>query len=101
MAGLPKIYNYGNYSSDNYGAHSLAVDIGPIEVYFSYQTPIAFRYRHGLVCSENAWSTTTGKHLNWIQPDKKQRVPHEEFKRLLQEALAEMEVNPIFDKAPA
>lgn len=38
---LPSIANYGNYSSDNYGAHSLRVTIGGITVWFSYKTPVA------------------------------------------------------------
>lgn len=36
-----------------------------------------------MYCSENVWSNTTGKHLNAIQPSKKNRLPYEEFQRLL------------------
>ena len=88
MVGLPKIWNYGNYSSDNYGAHSLAVRMGGLTVYFSYKTPIAYETLGDLVCSENYWSSTTGKHLNWIQPDKKQRIPNDVFNTQL---IAELE----------
>ena len=84
MQGLPSISSYGDYTSDNYGAHSLKVTVGNFTVYFSYKTPVAFEGREGLVCSENAWSTTTGKHLNWIEPNKKARVPHAEFEAKLQ-----------------
>lgn len=85
---LPKISTYGEYSNSNYGAHCLEVDLGPLSLYYSYSTIVAFSDGHGLVVSENVWSKTTGKHLNWIQNDKKQRVSHEEFERQLAEALA-------------
>ena len=57
-------------------------------LYYSYKTIVAF-YDHvgGLVCSGNKWGTTIGKHLNWIQPDKKKRISHEEFEAKLQEML--------------
>jgi len=83
---LPSISNYGNYSSDNYGAHTLVVSMLGIDVYFSYTTPVAFRtLETGLVVSENVWSRTTGKHLDWIDGGRKERVPHEEFQRLWKE----------------
>ena len=75
MATVPTIKSYGDYSSSNYGAHSLQVGIGKLTLYFSYQTVVAFEdYDGDLVCSVNNWSTTTGKHLNWIQSDKNRRV---------------------------
>lgn len=65
---LPGVRNYGNYSSDNYGAHTLVfTDERGYEFYFSYRTLVAFwTPDKGLVVHENDWSTTTGKHLNWI-----------------------------------
>lgn len=88
MTTVPKIKSYGDYSSSNYGAHSLQVELGRLTLMFSYQTVVAFEdYEKGLVCSENAWSTTTGKHLNWIQPDKKKRVKRAEFEAQLRERL--------------
>src|SRR3972149_2372874 len=89
MQGLPTIRNYGDYASSNYGAHTLAVSIGQITVYFSYKTPVAFETPHGLVCSENVWSTTTGKHLNWIEPDKTKRVSNLEFERRFSDVVAQ------------
>ena len=81
---LPNIRSYGRYSSDNYGAHTLRVNIHGIEVYFSYSTMVAFRSVTGqLVVHENAWGPTTGKHLNWIDGGMhKHRVNAEEFQRL-------------------
>lgn len=87
---LPEISNYGQYLSDNYGAHSLRVIIGPLTVWFSYQTPVAFQRDGGpLVVRRNTWGTTTGKHLNWIDSgDKAGRVDQETFARLFAEAMA-------------
>lgn len=86
---LPSISTYGNYSSDNYGAHALRVDVGSLTVWFSYKTPVAFRADgHLRVVRENSWGPTTGKHLNAIDGgDKKQRVSGEEFEKRLAEAL--------------
>ena len=80
-----KKWNYGNYSSNNYGAHSLAFQLGDVTVYFSYETPVAFEAPgHGLVVRENDWGNTTGKHLNWIDGGKHEsRLPSSEFERLL------------------
>lgn len=75
---LPTISNYGNYSSYNYGSHTLRVDIPKssnkkygITLYYSYDTCVAFRgyikNRGFCLCvRKNEYSTTTGKHLNWI-----------------------------------
>jgi len=54
----------------------LAVDVGPVRVWFSYRTPVAFQVDgHSRVVRQNDWSTTTGKHLNWIDGgDKKSQV---------------------------
>jgi hypothetical protein len=86
---LVKTWNYGNYSSSNYGS-SRAVKVGTLTLYFSYETIIAFHSRKdGLVVSENNWSRTTGKHLNWIQRDKDSRIDYCEFQEKLEENLAE------------
>lgn len=81
---LPTISSYGHYSSDNYGAHTLCVQIGPLQVWFSYKTPIAFQLDgHARVVSQNCWAQTTGKHLNWIDGGNKAgRVSRDEFERL-------------------
>ena len=79
-----KLFNYGrNYSSSN--PNTIGVDFGPLELYFSYTTIVAFRTPNGvLVISENVWSTTTGKHLNMIDPDKKKRIPYSLFETQLE-----------------
>ena len=39
-----------------------------IKVFYSYSTPVAFiDSDNTLVISENVWSVTTAKHLNWIE----------------------------------
>ena len=86
-----KKWNYGNYSSNNYGAHSLAFQLGDVTVYFSYETPVAFSAPgHGLVVRKNDGGPTSGKHLNWIDGgDHKNRLPGSEFEQLLKEVAGE------------
>lgn len=85
---LPTIGSYGQYSSENYGAHCLKVcipmkDDETLTVWFSYSTPVAFWHsKTGKVVRENEWGPTTGKHLNWIESDKKRRVSGERFQEL-------------------
>ena len=88
---LPTISNYGEYSGNgNYGAHSLCMDVGPLTVWYSYQTAVAFHvHGHSRVVHKNYWGRTTGKHLNWIDNgDKKARVSSDEFQRLWDEQVA-------------
>jgi len=79
--------NYGDYSSDNYGAHSLELHIGNLWLWFSYDTVVAFN-DGTLVVSENCWKTTTGKHLNWIDGgNKKNRLKRADFEVALAKTL--------------
>jgi hypothetical protein len=58
--------------------------LGMVELYFSYETLVAFRTPwHGFICSENTWSRTTGKHLNVISRDHADRVSSEVFEVLV------------------
>ena len=80
---LPVFENYGQYSSDNYGMHTLKFIVNGNSFYYSYKTLIAFHTsKTGLVIRENEWKQTTGKHLNWIDSDKKKRVSGDEFQRI-------------------
>lgn len=87
MSRLPRFYNYGNYSSDNYGAHSMAFeDTNGNTFYFSYDTLVAFRCSKGRFVHTNDWGTTTGKHLNWIDGgDKKSRLNDSDFHKKFKE----------------
>lgn len=82
MTDLPSFNTYGNYSSDNYGAHAMHfIDGKDCEYWFSYQTLVAFRGPSGKrYVRQNDWSTTTGKHLNAIDGgNKKDRLPAQAF----------------------
>ena len=91
---LPKVRSYGEYSSDNYGAHSLMfTDPKGNDFYFSYETLVAFRPAgHRVVIRKNEWGTTTGKHLNWIDNDKKSRLSGEDFQKKFNEVFGEGEL---------
>jgi len=40
------------------------VSIGELDVYYSYETPVALAYPGlGRIKSENVWTRTTGRHL--------------------------------------
>lgn len=87
MNNLPRIYNYEQYDSDNYGVHSLAVTFDYFTLFYSYDTIIAFKDKDGFVMRENIWGTTTGKHMNWLDDDHKKRIPSQEFEQKLQAML--------------
>lgn len=60
------------------------VYLGQLTLYFSYETIVAYSHPSiGLICCENSWSTTTGKFLNEICPDKKKRLKADEFEKEL------------------
>ena len=85
-----KLFNYGNYSSGNYGAKSMAVKINNKTYYYSYETLVAFEgvknSKYYKVVMKNYWSNTTGKHLNFIDGGQKdKRVDEETFNKLLNE----------------
>lgn len=84
MTDLPSFESYGNYSSSNYGVNALVfTDAKGVQFYFSYKTLVAFRIPgERVVCRQNDWGPTTGKHLNWIEPDKSRRVDDATFKHL-------------------
>ena len=69
------------------------VEIGNISLYFSYETIVAFLTpRFGLVCRVNDWSSTTGKFLNDIQPDKSKRIESAEFEKQIAKLLKKIKV---------
>jgi len=95
---LPEIESYGESKSSN----AMVVNIGKLDVYFSYCTPVAFRTpKTGLIVRQNDWSTTTGRHLNLIdggQKDiaagkSKRRVTEAEFNRIWTEFVEELFYN--------
>jgi hypothetical protein len=81
---VPSWYNYGQYSTTNYGAHSLAFsDPEGNTFFYSYKTLVAFQpVGDRMYVSRNQWSKTTGRHLNWIDGgDKKNRLDMLDFQR--------------------
>ena len=60
-----------------------------LELYFSYETIVAFRERgNKVVVSQNFWSVTTGRHLNEIDGGRKEdRIDADAFQTGLDEAL--------------
>jgi hypothetical protein len=64
---------------------------GSLTIWFSYQTPVAFCSGWSKpVCRVNDWSTTTGKLLNEIEPDKKERFEGVEFEKMLSKAISSL-----------
>lgn len=54
---------------------------------FSYETIVTVSNDYKSKTSINEWGKTTGKLLNKICPDPKQRVPHEEVLQFAEEQL--------------
>jgi hypothetical protein len=94
MCRLPDVECYGNFKNSNYGINTLKLTTGPIRVWFSYTTPVAFKVAGlPIVISQNVYSRTTGKHINWIDGGRNlPRVSREEFHRLWDE-----QATPFFD----
>jgi hypothetical protein len=74
-----RYYNYGNYSSDNYAAHTLCFETPHGTYWFSYDTLVAFEILGEFHIIKNYWGTTTGKHLNWINDNKAIREDEDMF----------------------
>jgi len=74
-----------HYAGDDANAHAF-VGIG-FHLWFSYETCVAFATKGYVVVSENAWSTTTGRHIGCIPHDKRHRIPLEEFEAKLRKFL--------------
>lgn len=70
------------------------IDIGPITIWFSYTTPIAFMVQgRDKVVRQNEWSVSTGRHLNLIDGGsaeaRRARVTGAEFVRRLEESIGQ------------
>ena len=88
MNSLPTIGSYGEYKTSNYGVNCQYVEMGPVTLYYSYKTIVAFSYKGVRTVCENCWGNTTGKHLNWLDGrDHTNRVPRSEFTEKLEEVL--------------
>jgi hypothetical protein len=64
----------------NFTEVRIGTDDNGVGFYISYDTVVAYwTDEEGVVASENVWSTTTGKHLNYIEEDHKKRIPYDQF----------------------
>ena len=72
-------FNYGNYSSDNYGVNTLCFTNDSGKFWFSYETLVAFSVNNEFHIIRNYWGNTTGKHLNFINSNKSIREDKETF----------------------
>lgn len=93
------IGTYGNYSwntSESYkkSRASKWKDDNGVVYYKSYSTIVAFDGPNGLVVSENCWSSTTGKHLNWISRNKDLRLDRSKFEEELKKVQNSQEKAP-------
>jgi hypothetical protein len=84
-----KLPSWFVYCDNTTAVNAMAFDLGPLTVWFSYRTPVAFQKGHAdRVVRRNEWGPTTGKHLNAIDGgNKADRVDGDTFGRLLNEAL--------------
>jgi hypothetical protein len=63
------------------------VTIGSLDLYYSYETVIAFRDGVGLKVSQNCWSNTTGRHISLLESDKAKLIKSDLFDDMLLEAM--------------
>lgn len=95
---VPEFSSYGEYASGNYGAHAMRFRLpNGVSFYYSYNTLVAFGSPlTGKVVRYNEWSTTTGKHLNWIDGGgvaKKVRLQPDKFEEALKEMMEQYGLN--------
>lgn len=68
--------------SEYCGKNARSLELGNLTLYFSYETLIAFNHPEtGLVIRENDWGPTTGKHLNAISDNHRERIPGKAFEK--------------------
>jgi len=80
-----------NLGTTNKNCVNISTSKGSITLYFSYKTLVGFNG----VCSVNSWSNTTGKLLNEINPNKNERIPHEEVLKEAQKELKRLLYNDV------
>lgn len=61
------------------------VQMGDLTVWFSYETPIAFKKTNDITyVRQNQWGRTTGKHINMVKANNTcVEVTGEEFEQML------------------
>ena len=68
------------------GSNMTELDMGEVQVFFSYETPVAARLTDGsLVRTEERYSVTTTKHINkWLQGMPAVEVPQSVINTLVE-----------------
>lgn len=75
--------------SNNGTLNKNTVFLNDLEINFSYETPVSFKLDgKERRTRQNDWSTTTGKFLNELEPDKKKRIAGNVFEHELNEILS-------------
>ena len=84
-----RLFHPTNRNTQLIGVEFVANNGNELDLYFSYNTIVAFRGGgFSLRVSQNHWSNTTGRHLNEIDGgEKEDRVDHDTFQKQLDEAL--------------
>jgi len=77
-----------NMGTINKNKVTINTNKGYITLYFSYETLVGFNTFNFNGCLINYWSKRTGKLLNEIQPNKKERLKQEDFNKELQKAFS-------------
>ena len=78
---------YGNPTNTTLITHMLKGN--RLELFFSYDTLVAFSLNGNLSVRKNEWGVTTGKHLNLIDNgNKKERLEYSAFSAALSDAYA-------------
>lgn len=81
-----KLYNLGTVNKNEI---RILTDRGKFYLTFSYLTLVGIswdwhnkgKWESGKATIENYWSTTTGKLLNELEPDKKKRLKDDDFQK--------------------
>jgi hypothetical protein len=62
------------------------VNVNEHRFYLSHGNCVAFETPEGeRVISQNIWGNSTGMHINWLNRDKKIRIPRDHFEHILEE----------------
>lgn len=68
-----------------YKPNLVKIELGHLSLYFSYAECIGLQIDNNEpIFSENIWSLTTAKHLNFLGSKKENRLPREQFLELLE-----------------
>ncbi len=87
-----------NLGTVNKNKVTIQTEKGYIDLFFSYKTLVGFSVaKEGHLpttkCMKNYWSVTTGKLLNDIEPNHKNRLDSEQFNEELNKAFREIGLN--------